>query len=180
MARTFTELAEFIERKMRMSHVYQPVMLIELLVGGGSASVDDIAGALAAADRSQIEYYAQIVPRMPGPVLSRHGIVEKKGRRYRLVGFDDLTPDEVGVLVELCQRRLNQSCSGDLKGEALFVLSQLVKISLRSVKLDLRTQGLSAVAFRHRRGPAVSFVEVRQSWVRFGVQLGHRLGQQGG
>jgi hypothetical protein len=30
---TFQELKQFIEEEMRMSHIYQPVMLIELLLG---------------------------------------------------------------------------------------------------------------------------------------------------
>jgi ATP adenylyltransferase len=31
----YDELVEFIEEKMRMSHIYQPVMLITLLSRGG-------------------------------------------------------------------------------------------------------------------------------------------------
>ena len=42
----FEDLVQFIERDMRMSHVYQPVMLRELLDRRGRASLDDIAWVL--------------------------------------------------------------------------------------------------------------------------------------
>jgi ATP adenylyltransferase len=56
----FDELLQFVERDMRMSHVYQPAMLRELLSRNGRAAVTDIARALLNEDRSQIEYYSEI------------------------------------------------------------------------------------------------------------------------
>jgi ATP adenylyltransferase len=53
----FEDLLQFIERDMRMSHVYQPVMLREILDRGGRASRKDIARALLNEDRSQLDYY---------------------------------------------------------------------------------------------------------------------------
>ena len=67
-----------------MSHVYQPIMMREILRRGGRASREEIARAFLAEDRSQIEYYQEITARMPGPVLSRHGMVEKRGQGYKL------------------------------------------------------------------------------------------------
>ena len=40
---SYLRLRDFIENRMRMSHVYQPAMLIECLNRGGSATVTDIA-----------------------------------------------------------------------------------------------------------------------------------------
>jgi hypothetical protein len=34
----YSDFKDFIENRMRMSHVYQPVMLMTLLRGGGKAS----------------------------------------------------------------------------------------------------------------------------------------------
>ena len=45
---------------MRMSHVYQPVMLIEILKNNGSASTNEVAKALLSYDISQVEYYEHI------------------------------------------------------------------------------------------------------------------------
>ena len=41
----YNHLKDFIINKMRMSHIYQPVMLIEILKNGGYASAEKIAKA---------------------------------------------------------------------------------------------------------------------------------------
>ena len=103
MSHTFDELSNFIRNQMRMSHIYQPVMLMELLKRGGSASTRDIAKALLVEDISQIEYYERITKNMPGRVLTTNrGITEKQGDSYHLIGFDDLSLNEVEELFGLC------------------------------------------------------------------------------
>ena len=59
-SRTYGQLAHFISDEMRMSHIYQPVMLRELLQRKGAASVKQIAKALLNEDRSQVEYYSRL------------------------------------------------------------------------------------------------------------------------
>ena len=66
---------------MRMSHVYQPVMLRTLLAHSGEATIRQIAAEFLARDESQLEYYEEITKRMPGKVLARHGLVERDGIR---------------------------------------------------------------------------------------------------
>ena len=66
----FQQLGNSSPRQMRMSHLYQPLMLRTLIEKGGSASLRDIASAFLAHDESQIEYYVEIAKRMPGPVLT--------------------------------------------------------------------------------------------------------------
>ena len=103
----YSRLLDFISRDMRMSHVYQPVMLRVLLENEGQASRSTIAKAFLAEDRSQIEYYEAIVRNMPGRVLGRHGIVERVGLDYRLTDdFTDLSPDQRRRLIEACDDRL--------------------------------------------------------------------------
>ena len=60
---TYELLAYFITHEMRMSHIYQPVMLRELLKRNGAATVTDVARALLAEDRSQVEYYEPLQER---------------------------------------------------------------------------------------------------------------------
>jgi ATP adenylyltransferase len=67
----YKKLETFIRDQMRMSHIYQPVMLMELLQRKGRASVRDIAKALLIRDASQIEYYEQITKNMVGRVLTK-------------------------------------------------------------------------------------------------------------
>ena len=103
----YPRLLDFVTRDMRMSHIYQPVMLRVLLENDGQASRSEIAKAFLAEDRSQIEYYETIVRNMPGRVLGRHGIVERVGRDYRLADdFADLAPDQRERLIEACNERL--------------------------------------------------------------------------
>ena len=101
------ELADFIEHRMRMSHVYQPVMLMRLLTNRGRASVREIARSILQHDETQIEYYENVTNKMVGRVLRSHEVVSKEGDLYFLSGFESLGDDEIAKLVELCQVRLD-------------------------------------------------------------------------
>ncbi len=116
----YNELHEFILHKMRMSHIYQPVMLRTLLEKHGECHQSDIARSLTINDESQLEYYTQITNNMVGKVLRKHGIVErdKSTKHYRLKGFDELTQAEINSLVEACAERLDQFL--DTRGETVF------------------------------------------------------------
>ena len=61
-----SDLEDFIMTRMRMSHIYQPVMLKVLLDGNGEASLKEIAKALLSYDLPQIEYYGLRTKRMVG------------------------------------------------------------------------------------------------------------------
>src|SRR5262245_50109361 len=88
---------------MRMSHIYQPVMIRELLTHGGKTSIRNIAAAFLARDASQLEYYEQITKDMPGKVLGKHGIVAREGAAYRLtIDPSSLSLNERDELIQLC------------------------------------------------------------------------------
>ena len=57
MSDAYHRLQRFLALHMRMSHIYQPVMLEVLLTHEGRASVRDVAATFLAHDESQIEYY---------------------------------------------------------------------------------------------------------------------------
>ena len=76
---------------MRMSHVYQPVMLMTLLKRHGACNETEIAKSILAHDQSQIEYYENITRNMVGSVLLGHGVVVRDGKTYRLSDFDRLS-----------------------------------------------------------------------------------------
>jgi hypothetical protein len=85
MTKRFEDLSDFILNQMRMSHIYQPAMLVELLQNSGRASVNDIAKALLSRDISQIEYYEQITKNMVGRVLTQNrGITDREGNTYSI------------------------------------------------------------------------------------------------
>ena len=103
----FRTLENFISKKMRMSHIYQPVMLRELLTHNGAISVNAIAKALLGHDQSQIEYYEAITKNMVGKVLTTNrGITDRQDDGYVLKGFGALSHDERAALVALCDQKI--------------------------------------------------------------------------
>jgi ATP adenylyltransferase len=104
----YRELEEFIQKRMRMSHVYQPVMLMTLLKDGGKSSTTEIAKAILDHDESQIEYYEKIVGNMVGRVLRNHGVVTKEGNDYQLCIEHNLSRSQNTHLLELCQAKLDE------------------------------------------------------------------------
>jgi len=104
------QLKTYIAETMRMSHVYQPVMLRVLLEQGGSASLTDIARTLLSYDQSQVEYYELRTKNMVGRVLTANGVVQpiKSGRQ--ITGYElnsaALTDNDRRELLALCDQRL--------------------------------------------------------------------------
>jgi ATP adenylyltransferase len=106
-SQTYEQLARFIKNEMRMSHIYQPVMLRELLKRKGAATVTEVARALLAEDRSQLEYYEQITKNMVGRVLtSNRRITHKEGATYRLNDFSHLSNEEIDNLIQFCNAKV--------------------------------------------------------------------------
>ena len=116
----YEELHEFILHKMRMSHIYQPVMLRALLENGGECHQADIAKALTMNDESQIEYYTQITNNMVGKVLRNHGVVarDKNTKIYSLEGYSSLNQEQIEDLIHACTQRLESFL--DARGKAIF------------------------------------------------------------
>ena len=91
-----------------MSHIYQPLMLIELLKEmDGKATVKDIAQAILNKDPTQIEYFSQVVKNMVGRVLTKnHEIATKDKDVYSLIGSEYLSNKEAEELIELCEQKI--------------------------------------------------------------------------
>ena len=104
----YERLVDFVQNRMRMSHVYQPVMLTALLRHGGRRSTTEIARSILAHDESQVEYYEDVTNNMVGRVLRRHGIVHRQDGVYSLVGYEDLDEEQVGRLIEMCEAKLEE------------------------------------------------------------------------
>lgn len=106
---TYEHLERFISTEMRMSQVYQPVMLLELLRNDGSATVPQIAKAILDKDPTQVEYFSSIVKNMVGRVLTKNrGITEKAGDTYSLLGMSELSPEQIQKLQALCIQKVHE------------------------------------------------------------------------
>ena len=105
------DLEEYINKRMQMSHIYQPVMLKVLLENSGEASVAQIASALLTYDQSQVEYYGKRTKQMVGKVLTKNGVVEpiRSGRAtkgYRL-NSEALTEAQRASLIAECDKSIS-------------------------------------------------------------------------
>jgi diadenosine tetraphosphate (Ap4A) HIT family hydrolase len=140
---TYEQLLDFVQNRMRMSHVYQPVMLMTLFRGGGSSSISKIARSILTHDESQIEYYENVTKNMVGRVLRNHGIVEKRDSEYSLVGYEDLNEDQVEYLIELCESKLVEY--KERRGKRIW---QHRKVSAGYVSGTLRYEVLRRARFR--------------------------------
>ncbi|MDA0754398.1 MAG: HIT domain-containing protein [Candidatus Marinimicrobia bacterium] len=104
----FKKLKQFLTKDMRMSHVYQPVMIRNLLKNKGKADSAKIAKDLLAYDVSQVEYYQLITKNMVGKVLTNNrGITYKDGDVYQLNGFDNLSAEEQKELISICEEKID-------------------------------------------------------------------------
>ena len=104
----FTDLKDFIINKMRMSHIYQPVMLKTLLSNKGTASVEQIAQDILSNDESQVDYYESITKNMVGKVLRNRDIVSKDKDTFSLKDFGSLTAEQTDELTKLCNNKLEE------------------------------------------------------------------------
>ena len=116
------QLEYFITHQMRMSHIYQPVMLKVLLENGGQATTEEIAKSLLAYDQSQVEYYSLRTKAMVGKVLTNNGVVEpmKEGRQiigYRLTQ-EIQTEVQRAALQGMCDSAINAYIGK--RGEAIW------------------------------------------------------------
>jgi hypothetical protein len=113
---TYDQLYRFITEDMQMQHIYQPVMLIELLKNGGQALEEDIARVFVNRDPTQQKYYEDKFRNMVGKVLKSNGITDRERSVHRLIGYDQLTPEQVEKLIGLLRDRLanEESKRGEL------------------------------------------------------------------
>ena len=115
----FEKLKTFLEKEMRMSHIYQPVMIKTLLKSKGSSDVSKIAQELLSYDTSQKEYYELVTKNMVGRVLTnKRKITEKDGTRYSLKGFEKLSNDQIRSLIEICNSKITEYI--DKRGERIW------------------------------------------------------------
>lgn len=109
MSGAFERLKAFLVGQMRMSHIYQPVMIKCMLDHNGSANRQTIARSILEHDPSQVEYYEQIVTKMVGRVLtSKPDLVQRDGREYQLVGAANFSEAERADLVAICDQQINR------------------------------------------------------------------------
>ena len=116
------DLHDYITNRMKISHIYQPVMLKVLLENNGEASIEQIASALLSYDQSQVEYYGIRTKQMVGKVLTNNGVVEPVKSGRRTTGFklntDTMSEAQRASLVALCDNNIQYYLNK--RGDALW------------------------------------------------------------
>jgi diadenosine tetraphosphate (Ap4A) HIT family hydrolase len=104
---TYDQIVDFITSKMKMSHIYQPLLIRRLVDSGGSATLRQLAQFFLSQDESQLLYYENRIKEMPLKVLSKHGIVSKEGELVHL-NVNSLTLEQKAHIRSLCEQKLQQ------------------------------------------------------------------------
>ena len=105
---TYQDLIDFLENKMRLSHIYKPLLIKSLIESGGSATIRQLANAFLSQDESQFQYYEDRIKQMPLRVLRNHEVVSKDGDLDYL-RVKDLTFEQKAQIKMICERRCRSS-----------------------------------------------------------------------
>jgi ATP adenylyltransferase len=101
----YEELVDFLEHKMSMSHVYQPLLVRALVDAGGVATVRQLAQVFLVQDESQLLYYEKRIKEMPLKVLKRHEVIASDGRVVSL-NTNNLTLVQKAHIRMICEQKL--------------------------------------------------------------------------
>lgn len=104
---TYEDLKEFIQSKMRLSHIYQPLLIKALVEAGGSATIRQLATTFLSSDESQILYYEKRLKEMPIRVLSQHGIIAKE-KDFVSLNIEKLTLVQRAEIKKLCESKMQE------------------------------------------------------------------------
>ena len=102
----FKELQQYC-KKMRMMHIYQPVMIKTLIQSNGKANAQKIAKEILKKDQSQIDYYTEQTRNMVGKVLRKNKVVQynKETKNFEL-DLSNLSEKNQSKIIEICDEKI--------------------------------------------------------------------------
>lgn len=137
MAKTFEELLEFIQEQMRMSHIYQPVLIRSLVDSGGIATVRQLALDMLSSDEAEVLRYEDRIKKMPLPVLRRREVVSSDREGVVRLNVEKLTFEQRAQIRAACEEAIGRF----LAARGLAVWDNRL-LELEPVPLALRYQVL--------------------------------------
>ena len=105
LAMNFSELKDFIDTKMKMSHVYQPLLIRLLVESGGQSTLRQLAKEFSAFDEAQILFYEDRLKKMPIPILKTHGVASRS-RQLVTLEVDELSLEQRREIIVSCEKRI--------------------------------------------------------------------------
>lgn len=124
-------LIDFLENKMRMTEVYQPVIIRELLEHDGVRTKSQLAACLAAHDTTVQEYYEQILMRWPKATLTKHNIVTYDRHTKNFI-LQNLPKDESvkSLAVKTCNEKIMSWIEQKLSKEGTQYISRPIRYEI--------------------------------------------------
>lgn len=102
---TYQDLVDFLENRMRMSQIYQPLLIRALVDAGGAATLRQLAQAFLVQDESQLLFYEKRIKDMPLRILKKHGVVTSQGPLVSLL-TSELTYQQRATIRQLCEQKM--------------------------------------------------------------------------
>jgi len=103
----FNGLIDFLQNRMSMSHIYQPLLIKSLVESGGASTLRQLALQFLSQDESQVQYYEDRLKKMPIPVLKRHNIIDKDGDLVSLA-IKKLTLEQKAQIKMICEQKIQE------------------------------------------------------------------------
>ncbi len=104
---TYEQLVDFLSSKMKMSHIYQPLLIRSLVDADGSATLRQLAQFFLSQDESQLLYYEKRIKETPLKVLSRHGVASSDGELVHL-NVKTLSLEQKAHIRSMCEQKLQE------------------------------------------------------------------------
>ena len=104
---SFEQLRDFLVSRIKMSHVYQPLLIQTLVDSGNQTTIRQVAMAFAGIDEAQILLYEDRVKKMPLPVLKKHQIKSSDGELISL-NTGRLTYEERAEIKAICEQKISE------------------------------------------------------------------------
>lgn len=103
----FDELREFIVNKMKMNHIYQPLLILTLLDSGDVATLRQLAIEFVGRDEAQIDDYKKRIVSFPIRDLKNHEVIDRTGELVQLK-LSNITLRQRAELKMLCESKIQE------------------------------------------------------------------------
>jgi ATP adenylyltransferase len=104
---TFDDLIDFLENRMSMSHIYQPLLIRALVDSDGTSTLRQLAQSFLLQDESQLLFYEKCIRQMPLKILKKHGVVDHQRDLVSLT-TGKLDMQQRAAIKMLCETRLQE------------------------------------------------------------------------
>jgi predicted house-cleaning noncanonical NTP pyrophosphatase (MazG superfamily) len=103
----YEQLKEFLEVRMSMTDVYQPVIIRDLILHEGQRTKNQLAITLISYDEYTLNKFRRTVMRWPKITLTKHELIkyEKREKLFSL-NSETLSEEEKGNLVKICDSKI--------------------------------------------------------------------------